>query len=234
MGIFWGTAIIGIWLLLLFRGLFFADFSWTAAETYLQILLQTYLYTGLFITAHDSMHGSVSKNRKVNNAIGRAALALFAAFSYRQMFRKHMEHHKAPGTSEDPDFSVISQKFFPWFFTFFFRYVNVRQILAMAVLFNVLLYILNIPLMNLLFFWILPAFLSTFQLFYFGTFLPHRYPHTEAMQPHNSRTQKKNHLWAMASCYFFGYHYEHHESPRTPWWKLHEKKHETGKKTAQD
>ena len=142
-----------------------------------------------------------------------------------------MEHHKAPGTSEDPDFSVTSQKFFPWFFTFFFRYVTVRQIVTMAVLFNVLLYILNIPLMNLLFFWILPAFLSTFQLFYFGTFLPHRYPHTEDMQPYNSRTQKKNHIGAMASCYFFGYHYEHHESPRTPWWKLHEKKNEQGTQT---
>jgi beta-carotene ketolase (CrtW type) len=26
----------------------------------------------------------------------------------------------------------------------------------------------------------------------------------------------------MLSCYFFGYHYEHHESPQTPWWKLYQ------------
>jgi beta-carotene ketolase (CrtW type) len=22
------------------------------------------------------------------------------------------------------------------------------------------------------------------------------------------------------SCYFFGYHFEHHDSPGTPWWRL--------------
>jgi beta-carotene ketolase (CrtW type) len=30
----------------------------------------------------------------------------------------------------------------------------------------------------------------------------------------------KNHLVGFFSCYFFGYHYEHHEFPGTPWWKL--------------
>jgi beta-carotene/zeaxanthin 4-ketolase len=24
----------------------------------------------------------------------------------------------------------------------------------------------------------------------------------------------------MTSCYFFGYHWEHHHSPATPWWEL--------------
>jgi len=215
MGILYGSVIILLWLMLLIRGLVSADFSWTAAETYLQILLQTYLSTGLFITAHDSMLRSVSNSRRVNNAFSRTAPALFAAFPYCRMSSKHMEHHKAPGTGEDPDFSVASQKFLPWFFAFFFRYVTLRQIITMTALFNVLLYMLNIPLMNLLFFWILPAFLSTFQLSYFGTFLPHRYPHTEEMHPYNSRTQKKNHLRVMASCCFFGYHYEHHETPHS-------------------
>ena len=37
--------------------------------TYLFILLQMHLYTGLFITAHDAMHGTVSSNRQVNNLI---------------------------------------------------------------------------------------------------------------------------------------------------------------------
>jgi beta-carotene ketolase (CrtW type) len=27
-------------------------------------------------------------------------------------------------------------------------------------------------------------------------------------------------VWAFVSCYFFGYHYEHHDSPATPWWLL--------------
>jgi beta-carotene ketolase (CrtW type) len=28
----------------------------------------------------------------------------------------------------------------------------------------------------------------------------------------------------MISCYFFGYHFEHHESPQTPWWRLYQSK----------
>ena len=28
-------------------------------------------------------------------------------------------------------------------------------------------------------------------------------------------------MLAMVSCYFFGYHFEHHDSPGTPWWKLY-------------
>jgi beta-carotene ketolase (CrtW type) len=109
---------------------------------------------------------------------------------------------------------------------FFFRYVTVIQILILAGLFNIGMYLLGIPTENLLLFWVLPAFLGTFQLFYFGTYLPHRYPHTEQMAPHNSRTQRSGHLLAMLSCYFFGYHYEHHEYPRTPWWRLYQRKKE--------
>ncbi|MBW6460683.1 MAG: fatty acid desaturase [Bacteroidales bacterium] len=49
-------------------------------------------------------------------------------------------------------------------------------------------------------------------------------PHTEEMQPHNARTLRKNHLWAMLSCYFFGYHNEHHMTPRIPCWQLYQSK----------
>lgn len=65
-----------------------------------------------------------------------------------------------------------------------------------------------------------PPVLASLQLFTFGTYLPHRRPTTEAMAPHHARTQEPNHPWAMLSCYFFGYHWEHHQSPSTPWWRL--------------
>ncbi|TAH22151.1 MAG: hypothetical protein EAZ08_01445 [Cytophagales bacterium] len=41
---------------------------------------------------------------------------------------------------------------------------------------------------------------------------------------HKSHSQRQNHLWAFLTCYFFGYHYEHHNSPRTPWWMLPQEK----------
>jgi beta-carotene/zeaxanthin 4-ketolase len=99
------------------------------------------------------------------------------------------------------------------------QYITVWQVLIMAVLFNIGLIWFNEPRLFLL--WILPSVLSTFQLFYFGTYLPHRLPHSDTMTPHMARSQPRNHLVAMLTCYFFGYHYEHHASPRTPWWKLY-------------
>lgn len=194
------------------------------AVSLLHILLQTYLYTGLFITAHDSMHGSVSRNRRVNRIIGVIALRLFAAFSFSRMFRMHMRHHQAPGTEDDPDYAPGSRHFILWFFRFFLRYVTIVQLLFMAAAFTLLNRAAGISEARLLVFWVLPAFLSTFQLFYFGTYSPHRLPHTEEMLPHRARSQRKSHLWAMISCYFFGYHYEHHEYPRVPWWQLYRKK----------
>jgi beta-carotene ketolase (CrtW type) len=85
----------------------------------------------------------------------------------------------------------------------------------MAIIFNILK--IWIPESNLFFFWVLPSLLSTLQLFYFGTWLPH---HGEHDNKHQSGSQHKNHLVAFLTCYFFGYHYEHHDSPGTPWWKL--------------
>lgn len=199
-----------------------------SVSTYLHIMVQAYLYTGLFITAHDSMHGSVAKNRRINDAIGQLALWLFAAFRYKPMFTKHMAHHRNPGTIQDPDFSPKSQHPIIWFFHFFFNYVTILQLATMAILFNIGRYLVGIPMASLLLFWVLPAFLGTFQLFYFGTYRPHRLPHTENMEPHRARTQKKNHMWAMVSCWFFGYHWEHHEFPRTPWWKLYRSKDRIG------
>jgi beta-carotene ketolase (CrtW type) len=185
----------------------------------LHMALQAYLYTGLFITAHDAMHGSVSANRRVNRWIGRVSAFLFAAFSYRKLHRNHMKHHRWPGDERDPDFYLKSQNLFVWFAVFFARYASIVQIIIMAAAFNVLN--LLVPTMNVVLFWIVPAFLATFQLFYFGTYRPHRYPHTDEMSPHNARSQRKHHLLAMLSCYFFGYHHEHHDSPGTPWWRLY-------------
>jgi beta-carotene/zeaxanthin 4-ketolase len=194
----------------------------TWLRLFLHLALQSYFYTGLFITAHDAMHGSASHNRRLNRWIGRVAAFLFAAFSYRKLHANHMKHHRWPGEARDPDFYPRSQNFLVWFVVFFYRYATVIQLVTMALLFNLLR--LVVPTWNIIFFWVVPAFIATFQLFYFGTYRPHRYPHTHEMGPHHARSQQKNHFWAMLSCYFFGYHIEHHNSPGTPWWRLHELK----------
>ena len=222
MGIIIAFIIISIWASHLTYSLLYVNVDFTNPVFYLHILLQGYLYTGLFITAHDAMHGTVSKNKFINKSIGSISTLLFAGLSYNKLIKNHFKHHKSPGENEDPDFYTKSQNFFIWWGTFLWRYTTITQLIIMAVVFNVLK--IWFDEISIILFWIVPAFLGTFQLFFFGTYLPHKYPHTESMQPHKARTQKRNHLWAMLSCYFFGYHYEHHESPRTPWWRLYKLK----------
>lgn len=220
MGTLVACVVIGLWLAHLVWTLTMPVVLFSSPLLYLHILVQGYLYTGLFITAHDSMHGSISKNRKINRHLGQLSLWLFAAFPYQRMFANHMGHHLNPGTEEDPDFSE-HQNLLRWFFTFFFSYVSIQQIIIMAILFNGLHFVFAVQRTNLILFWVIPAFLGTFQLFYFGTYRPHRLPHTREMAPHRSRTLKHNHLVAMLTCWYFGYHWEHHEYPHLPWWKLH-------------
>lgn len=187
--------------------------NWQNPLLYVLILVQMHLYTGLFITAHDAMHGTISSNRTVNNALGYTATFFYAAFWYPQLYTKHHRHHSSVHTSEDPDYH--SGNFWAWYYTFIRNYLSIWQIVVMAIVFNVLK--IWIPQVNLLLFWVLPSLLSTLQLFYFGTYLPHKGTHNNK---HQSRSLPKNHFLAFISCYFFGYHYEHHDSPGTPWWLL--------------
>lgn len=212
-GVFIALLIIGIWFLSLYF-LLQIQVDLLNPWVYLGIAVQMHLYTGLFITAHDAMHGLVSENKRLNHAIGWFSALLFSYNFYWKLFPKHHEHHRFVATDNDPDYHP-SENFFLWYWSFITTYVSIWQILLMAVTFNVLK--LFIPQANLIVFWMLPAILSTLQLFYFGTYLPHKGDHSNK---HHSGSQAKNHIWAFISCYFFGYHYEHHDSPGTPWWRL--------------
>lgn len=223
MGLLIALLIITLWFTHLFYILTTVEVNFASPMFYFHVLIQGYLYTGLFITAHDAMHGTVlPKNQIVNKIIGSISSFLFAGMSYNRLIKNHMKHHKHPGTENDPDFYTKSQTFFIWWGSFLFRYTTIPQLIVMGISYNILKIWINE--INLWFFWIIPAFIGTFQLFFFGTYLPHKKPHDHNMEPHKARTQKKNHLWAMLSCYFFGYHFEHHDSPGTPWWKLYKMK----------
>ena len=168
------------------------------------------------------MHGNISANKSINQIFGTLASFLFAGLSYSRLMKNHFKHHANPGLDDDPDFYTKSQNFIIWWAVFMFRYTTISQIIIMAIAFNLLKIFFQET--SIWFFWVIPAFVGTLQLFFFGTYLPHRYPHEQNMKPHNARTQRANHVWAMLSCYFFGYHFEHHASPKTPWWKLYQLK----------
>jgi beta-carotene ketolase (CrtW type) len=219
MGIFMAMIVLLTWSGHLIYVLLYVPVLVTNPWMYVHILIQTWLFTGLFITGHDAMHGTVSRVKWLNNGLGFVITLLYAGLWYPTLIKKHHLHHKHSGTADDPDYCIENQNFLYWWFSFMKQYVTWWQFIIMAVLFNIGLIFFNE--LQLIVLWIVPAIASTFQLFYFGTYLPHRLPHTHNMEPHHARSLKTNHLWAMISCYFFGYHYEHHASPHTPWWKLY-------------
>lgn len=187
--------------------------------TWVHVMVQGFLYTGLFITAHDAMHGTVVRGRRGNTVVGSLAAMLFAGMWYPRLYANHHQHHAHPADDhDDPDYHA-SDRFVPWLAAFMWRYTTVPQLVIMGVVYNVLARVLLVEELRLWVYWIVPAFLGTLQLFYVGTYRPHRRPHTPDM-PHRARSMQRNHVAAFLACYFFGYHAEHHLSPGTPWWKL--------------
>jgi beta-carotene ketolase (CrtW type) len=219
LGVWIALIIYALWLGHLVFTLAFVTVEWSSFLFWAHILLQGYLFTGLFITGHDAMHGTVSRNRRLNDIIGWVSTLSFAFLSYDRLRKNHYLHHQFPASAKDPDFHPTSNNVLLWWVRFMIHYTTWWQLVLMAVTFNVLLIWFSVA--QLLMFWVVPAFLGTFQLFVFGTFIPHRRPHTELMGIHRARTLTRNHWIAMLTCYFFGYHREHHIRPTVPWWKLY-------------
>ncbi|PWK28130.1 beta-carotene ketolase (CrtW type) [Arcicella aurantiaca] len=214
-GILYAISIISLWLVALVYLLNY-KIDFYNPLVYVFVLVQTHLYTGIFITAHDAIHGVVAPdNKKLNYWIGFLCATIFAYNNYEKLSRKHHLHHAHVVTENDPDY--YNGNFFRWYLKFALEYVTVWQILFMAITYNILK--LFFPMENLIVFWEIPAILSTLQLFYFGTYLPHRGEHAPT-DKYKARSQKLNHFVAFMSCYFFGYHHEHHAYPYLPWWKL--------------
>ena len=218
-GLFIAITIIGLWGVSLFL-LLTLD---VAALIPIGVLCQTFLYTGLFITAHDAMHGSVCPaHPRINNSVGTIAVRLYALFSYRKLLEKHWAHHRTPASDTDPDFHDGEHSgFWAWYLRFMREYLSGWQILGMAIVFQIMEYVLRVPTINLILFWVTPALLSTLQLFYFGTYLPHRLPTGGYYDnPHRAQSNAYATFWSFITCYHFGYHWEHHEYPSVPWWEL--------------
>ncbi|MGK7928227.1 MAG: fatty acid desaturase, partial [Spirulina sp.] len=93
---------------------------------------------------------------------------------------------------------------------------------ALLIIFNLIGWILGSSPLNLLLFWLLPSAFSSLQLFFFGTFLPHRQPKGGYNNPHRAQSHALPIFWSFIACYHFGYHREHHENLDVPWWKLPE------------
>ncbi|AEG91850.1 fatty acid desaturase [Ramlibacter tataouinensis] len=227
VGLLLASLILSGWLALHLWGVFFfplhGAWLWVAP---LQVALQTWLSVGLFIVAHDAMHGSLAPGHaRLNRAIGQLCVGAYAGFSYGRLHACHHRHHAAPGTPQDPDFHAERpQAFGPWFLRFFLSYFGWRELALLTL--GVGAYLLaGARLPNLLLFWALPALLSALQLFIVGTWLPHRHragqdPARDFVDPHRARTLDLPWLASLLACFHFGLHHEHHRAPHVPWWRL--------------
>jgi beta-carotene ketolase (CrtW type) len=215
-------AIVGLWGITLIFGLLLDITKISKILLGFGVLWQTFLYTGLFITAHDAMHGLVCpQNHKINYFFGSLASLVYALFPYKVLLKKHHLHHNHPASELDPDFHNGQDiNFLAWYLHFLKGYWNWTRLGILLIIFNLLGYILGSSLLNLLLFWLLPSLLSSLQLFYFGTFLPHRQPKAGYNNPHRAQSYSLPIFWSLIACYHFGYHREHHENPNLPWWKL--------------
>ncbi|MEO6580142.1 MAG: fatty acid desaturase [Sphingomicrobium sp.] len=218
------ASVVGaLWIAIHVGGIFLWEWhARTIMIAALLVLVQAWLSTGLFIIAHDCMHGSLAPGHpRLNAIVGTVTLGAYAALSYPALLPQHHAHHAAPGTEADPDFHADEpRRLIPWFVRFFRNYYTHGQIVRITVV-AIIYMLLGASLINIVIFWAVPATLALVQLFVFGTYLPHRHADDPFADEHRARSNALPMLGSLITCFHFGgYHHEHHLSPGTPWWRL--------------
>ncbi len=224
MGLIVAAALVAAWVCTLAAGLAVGvelDGAASVSAAAGWIALRTLCCVGLFITAHDAMHGVVRPGApRVNAAVGRLCLALFACMSFPKLRAAHMRHHAGPARDSDPDWCP-DQRLAPWFASFVGRYVD-RRLVARNATVVVALLLIGVSPVEVVVLLVAPAWLATVQLFVFGTWLPHRLSEGQGfVDDHRARSLRTAPLASFMSCFHFGgYHWEHHARPSAPWWGL--------------
>ena len=195
------------------------------------VLLRTLLHTGLFIVAHDAMHGLLLARQPLwNDRLGALALLLYAGLPYGRCRHNHHLHHQRPASATDPDFHGDRRGgAIGWYVHFMAGYLSPPQMGALLGSWT----LLALPVIGLrhgdwrtgvvqiLLGCTLPLLLSSLQLFVVGTYLPHRNQRGPewAAEP----TSLAWPAWlSLLACYHFGYHREHHQHPSLAWFQLPE------------
>ncbi|GHG30548.1 fatty acid desaturase [Paracoccus aerius] len=219
VGLALAGAVICAWLALHVFAVWHLDAPASPVLALLCLIGLTWLSVGLFIVAHDAMHGAIVAGRPgINKGLGSLALLLFAGFSWRKLIVKHMAHHRHAGTDDDPDFSRGGP--LSWYIDFVRTYFGWREFWVLGG--SVILYALILgPRWAYVTFWAVPSILASMQLFVFGTWLPHRPDHDAFPDRHNARSTRFGRPLSLLTCFHFGgYHHEHHLYPSVPWWQL--------------
>jgi len=227
IGLALALAIAGSWLAIHAYAMFVFKLTWSNwPVAAVMAMVQCWLSVGVFIVCHDAMHGTLMPGHpRANAAIGTVLLALYAGFGWKHLRDAHLTHHKLSGHAGDPDFDEHNPAhFWRWYATFFRRYFGWQSILFVHSVVGIYWLVLEIPMVQIVALYGLPALASSVQLFYFGTFRTHHHKPDGAgggfADRHNARSDDFGTLASLATCFHFGYHLEHHRRPDVPWWAL--------------
>lgn len=225
-GLALSIVILGLWIISFILSLMIpvSITSWLCVAV--AVILRAYLQTGLFIVAHDTMHENLLPSYPtVNNIIGRLAVTVYAFLPYDHCRENHSKHHRYTSQIDDPDFyDSFSNPLF-WYCKFIREYFPWRSliifILCMLMGIASLIFLFKVNVINLILFWLIPLVLSSIQLFYFGTYLPHQQIEENPNFLPRLDRDRYSLIWSLISCYNFGhYHWEHHQYPNVPWYDL--------------
>ena len=223
IGLGLATLLFAAWLGIHVYAIFVFELSWATLPAALLIaLVQCWLSVGLFIVSHDAMHGSLAPGMpRMNALVGGGLLFLYAGFAWKRMRSAHFDHHRHAGTAGDPDFDADNPShFWRWYGTFLKRYFGWQSLAYVSAVVAIYWLVVGVQMAQIVLVFGLPAIASSLQLFYFGTYRPHRHDGSDFADRHNARSDEFSAPLSLATCFHFGYHHEHHRSPQTPWWAL--------------
>ncbi len=224
IGLSLAALVAGGWLAIHAYAVFVFELSWSNWPIAVGMaLVQCWLSVGVFIICHDAMHGTLTPgNQRLSAGIATVLLFFYAGFQWRILRDAHHTHHKLSGRAGDPDFDEHNPShFLKWYGTFFKRYFGWQSLLFVHAVVGVYWLVLDIPMLQIVLLYGAPALLSSFQLFYFGTYRPHHHAADATFaDSHNARSEAFGTLVSLATCFHFGYHLEHHRRPDVPWWAL--------------
>ncbi len=191
-----------------------------------------------FSIAHDSIHRAVSRNTRLNDAIGQSAIMLGAPYVSLSLFRwAHILHHRFANSARDPDWILHGPAWsLPWRWMFidvlYLRHTlknldpvsrrhlraSIRWAVGSLVLFTVL--IVSGYGWHLLMLWLIPSRVLFVTLGFAFFWLPH-VPHDTAQADNLTRatTVRLGHEWILSpllQCQ--NYHLIHHLWPTTPFY----------------
>ena len=132
-----------------------------------------------------------------------------------------------PESEADPDFCPTNNRsLLAWLVRFMRNYLNAAQLSRLALVLTVLLLAAqphqSQQLITVSVVFLLPLLISTGQLFFVGTYLPHRKKHKQTGPEVSIKSLNLHPFVSLLACYHFGYHREHHKHPKAPWYLLPE------------